>query len=614
MKNSKVFVFLLAAVMVLSSFSMAFGLESATEAQSAGVITTAVTESTAATFSDMGGHWASAAVEKWAAAGVLKGSDGKFRPNAPITRAEMATMLNNMMGYQVAANNTFSDVPAGAWYADAVLKANASGILNGDGAGHASPTANITREQAALMLARAFAVSEGDKTGTKFADAAKISSWAAPMVYGMEAAGYINGYQGNFNPKNTITRAEVATIINNTVKAYYTTAGTYSDKVDGLAIVKASGTILKDAAIAGNLIIAEAVGDGHVTLDGKTSVGGKLVVRGGGENSVIITKDVNVKSILVEKFGGKVRIFADGVLIQEVDAEEDVILEGNFTTVTVGDGAKVVIKGAVSTLNLGEDAAADLPSGSTVATANLKDNSSITGTGKITTANISGVGAVVAQTPTTVNIADDAAATVGGKAIQGKLFDGTVPGGAAATGGGGGGGGGGTAAVPTPSMSITSVTVNGTEIAKNGNAYTVPAEASTDNTAIDVNITNTGDYNYDATISIEKIENDKAIKEVAYAESKGIAGKYIDILNLYGSVTFDDLGKMFDKLGSSHAGWYTDATGTQITGSDKKAFSDSIGAMFAQFTKSGGEYQVTVTLTPAGGSTATLVFKINTGN
>ena len=157
MNNRKVLAFILVATMVLSSFSMVF----AAEGESQGALP-------AQKFSDTAAHWASAAIDKWAGYDVLNGSEGKFRPDAPITRAEMATVLDNMMDYQIAAKNSFSDVPSGAWYADAVLKANAAGILNGDGAGHATPTANITREQAALMLARAFAVSEGTKSASKF--------------------------------------------------------------------------------------------------------------------------------------------------------------------------------------------------------------------------------------------------------------------------------------------------------------------------------------------------------------------------------------------------------------------------------------------------------------
>ena len=90
--------------------------------------------------------------------------------------------------------NNFSDVATGAWYADAVLKANAAGVLSGDGSGLASPSANITREQATSMLARAFAVADANGTSSSLTDTQNISSWARPAVFGMEAAGYVRGF------------------------------------------------------------------------------------------------------------------------------------------------------------------------------------------------------------------------------------------------------------------------------------------------------------------------------------------------------------------------------------------------------------------------------------
>jgi hypothetical protein len=70
------------------------------------------------------------------------------------------------------------------------------------------------------------------------------------------------------------------TIINSAVKAYYTAAGTYTENVDGLAVVKVPGVVLKDVVISGNLIAAEGIASGDLTLDGKTEVKGKLIVRG----------------------------------------------------------------------------------------------------------------------------------------------------------------------------------------------------------------------------------------------------------------------------------------------------------------------------------------------
>ena len=347
MRNRKPLSFILFLCMLFSMTPMPVFADTASEA--AGIF-----------FADMDGHWASAAVNKWAGLGVVKGDNRGFRPNAPITRAEMAVILDNLMDYQVAAKNTFKDVDGSAWYADAILKANSARVLDGDGAGHAKPTANITREQAAVMLARALGVVESGGAETAFADAGTISSWAKSLVFGMEEDKYIGGMgNGNFSPGSDITRAQVVTIIDNAIAGYYTAPGTYTKnavpKVSGgncAVIVKASGIVIKGATINGDLIIAEGVAQGEFTLDGST-VTGKMIARGGGENSVEIINGSEVDgSVSVEKQGGKIRIVSNGKVIKELEADTEVILEGNFTNISVAEGASVEVRGKAETVSV----------------------------------------------------------------------------------------------------------------------------------------------------------------------------------------------------------------------------------------------------------------------
>ncbi len=580
MKKRKVLATILTAAMVLSSFSMAFAAEES-ESQT-------VAES-AQKFTDTQGHWASAAIEKWADYNVLKGSEGNFRPDAPITRAEMATVLDNMMDYQAAAKNNFSDVPANAWYAEAVLKANAAGILNGDGLGHATPTANVTKEQAVLMLGRAFAVAEGSKAGTKFNDTNMISSWAESLVYGMEAAGYISGYEGKFNPKSNITKAEVVTIINNAVKAYYTEAGTYTDNVDGLAIIKVSDVVIKDATIGGNVIIAEGVGDGNVTFDGNAEVKGDLVVRGGGENSIVIKGKANIKNVVVARVGGKVRIFADGVTIGEVEANEEVILEGSFTNVTVTADAEVVVKGTitkldmtkgstadiqsgtVSTMNLPAGAKANIATSATVKTANVTGAAEIKGTGKIETANISGEGAKIAQKPAKTNLSSDAKANVDGKDV-GKESDG------GSGGGSGGGNSGGDDPVTHPTLGLNSLVADGVTKADD-NEYQIPVGLiqGTSNSSISVNIKGSDfvlTHVYQITVEVERT-------------SEPTSSKTAKVSNIPGALVNKTYTKEFSSLTELLS--YYESLGT-ITGDDSSQLTPFLATQ-----KAGSKFKVTFT-------------------
>ena len=89
----------------------------------------------AADFSDTKGHWAEEAIERWSGHGVVSGhGDGTFAPNAGMSRAEMAQTMANLLRLTEKADiSRFTDVDPNAWYADAVAKCVAAGILNGTG-------------------------------------------------------------------------------------------------------------------------------------------------------------------------------------------------------------------------------------------------------------------------------------------------------------------------------------------------------------------------------------------------------------------------------------------------------------------------------------------------
>lgn len=397
-------------------------------------------------YADMTGHWAAAAVAKWSGLGIVKGDDRGFRPDDSITRAEMAVILDNLMDYQTKANNTFSDVKSSAWYSDAILKANAAGIITGDGAGHASPSSKVTREQAAVMLARAFGTDEDSGKKTTFKDATSISAWAKPLVFGMESDQYIGGTDGGyFQPKANITRAQVVTIIDNAVKAYYTAAGTYTDNVSPtaggancVAIVKTSGVTLKGLKLSGDLIVAEGVGTGDFTLDGAT-ITAKLIARGGGENSIHVINGADVKGkVSVEKVDGVVRIVSDGVVIANLDADSEVILEGAFTNVVVAEGASVEIRGQVTNLDVTAKAEIKLAKDAKVGTLAVAKEAEGTNLNIDKTAELKTLKTEAKMTTS----GDGAAKTITGTGTVTDKETGKTEKTAATSGGGGGGGGG----------------------------------------------------------------------------------------------------------------------------------------------------------------------------
>ncbi len=331
---------IVAVIMLISSFGTSFAAADST------------IETVRQTFKDLNGHWGADAIDKWSALGVINGYDGHFRPNDSITRGEMACILDNVMDYQSASKNTFSDLKAGQFYTNAVLKANAAGIINGNGATLLRPADKVTREEAVVMMAKAFAVNESTTSNTKFTDEKEISSWARTSVFGMEAKGYVNGNKGKFNPKANITRAEIVAIINNIVKGYYTKAGTYNDNVTGTVIIKVPDVILKGVNITENLIIAEGVGQGDVTLDSVT-VKGNTVVRGGGEHSIHITGTSNISNIKIEKINDKLRIaISDGNTVKEIEIAkgEEIIVTGSVGTLEIAT-PDVVVKAVAANIS-----------------------------------------------------------------------------------------------------------------------------------------------------------------------------------------------------------------------------------------------------------------------
>ena len=169
---------------------------------------------TAAAFSDIEGHWAGTSLRNWLEAGLAGGyPDGTFRPNNPVTRAEFVTFLNQAFALSAPPGETrFTDVPVTAWFYDVVSTAVEAGIVTGYPDGTFKPQNPITRQEAAVVLARL--LDPGEEDSSSFTDDDQIASWAANAVNLVAAAGIVGGYpDGSFRPGNPITRAETVIVL-----------------------------------------------------------------------------------------------------------------------------------------------------------------------------------------------------------------------------------------------------------------------------------------------------------------------------------------------------------------------------------------------------------------
>ena len=146
--------------------------------------------------------------------------DKTVRPQNGITRAEVATIFFRLLTDETrdansTKSNSYSDVAAGAWYNHAVSTLSAMGIVKGDNDGKFNPNAPITRAEFAAIAARF-----DDKANTTTADFSDIAShWAKNEISAASNNGWITGYpDGTFRPDNKITRAEAMTLVNRVLK------------------------------------------------------------------------------------------------------------------------------------------------------------------------------------------------------------------------------------------------------------------------------------------------------------------------------------------------------------------------------------------------------------
>jgi spore germination protein YaaH len=209
-------------------------------------------------------HWARADIAAVYAEGWMQGRSATvFAPEATLTRAEAATIFVRMLGLagrdEGTAKAPFGDVPAGHWAAGAIAAAHAEGLVAGTGGGKFSPDAPITREQMAALLQRAVtrqqtgadtggatdpSVAGAAGAGTAAAASAGSDSAAGTAITGAVAAaaappnaarrfpdvagdrwsyaavtqaaewGVLRGYgDGTFRPEHPVTRAETAAIL-----------------------------------------------------------------------------------------------------------------------------------------------------------------------------------------------------------------------------------------------------------------------------------------------------------------------------------------------------------------------------------------------------------------
>ena len=151
----------------------------------------------------------------------IKGFGDEFRPDAFVTRAQMAAMLarNLTDESKTTISSNFADVAATHWANSEIAQAQSAGIMNGMSATQFVPEGSITRAQMATIAYRWMQQQSGSATEATEASASftdvSTDSWAAEAIAYVQSAGLMTGYtDGTFKPDSQLSRAEAVKVLN----------------------------------------------------------------------------------------------------------------------------------------------------------------------------------------------------------------------------------------------------------------------------------------------------------------------------------------------------------------------------------------------------------------
>ncbi|OCT15327.1 hypothetical protein A8709_14645 [Paenibacillus pectinilyticus] len=169
-------------------------------------------------------HWASRAIQVLSAKHIIEGMKlDEFNPNGKTTRAQFTALLVRALHVEKSAKLTskFEDVQQEAWYAQDVAAASRAGLISGVTEQSFDPNAEMTREQMAILLVRAYEYVNGSYSSTKhnledFIDQSEVSTWALANMNKAIELGIISGSSNErLDPSSTALRMETAEALYN---------------------------------------------------------------------------------------------------------------------------------------------------------------------------------------------------------------------------------------------------------------------------------------------------------------------------------------------------------------------------------------------------------------
>jgi hypothetical protein len=353
--------------------------------------------------------------------------DGTFRPNESVTRAQAARLVNTAFGFAEAAEIAYDDVPSNAWYAKDIAIAVKAGYLKGYSEREMRPEQPITRQEAAMVLARLLNLSPDESAAEAYKD--PIPAWSKGSVGAVTKAGFMQGYpDGTFRPTQIVSRAEAVVILDRVMDrlaVLFDKAGVYgpatgTETISGNVVVASADVTLRNMIITGDLTIAESVGDGDVYLNGVT-VEGRTIILGGGEDSIHI-QNSRLAVVEVNKADGPVRIVVSGnssvatVTVQSGAKIETFELTGEGVAnlvIEAPEGTEIVLDGEFANVTIAsENVMVEVTENTTIKEMMLEKAAEVKGQGKIEKAVVQASGVVFEQPPEIIETAPEVEAPV----------------------------------------------------------------------------------------------------------------------------------------------------------------------------------------------------------
>ncbi|MEG0501924.1 MAG: S-layer homology domain-containing protein, partial [Cellulosilyticaceae bacterium] len=172
---------------------------------------------------DITSHWANESIVKVVERGLMKGKTNEsFAPNDTLTRAEIAVILERMLDTKnIKQTSTFKDIKGNEWYAEAVLKMNVIGLINGYENEKFAPKENVKRVEVISLIARLLeyigadiSVENPEEILAQYGDVDQIPNWAKKQIAWCVQTGIVSGNEkGNLSPNEAMTRAEMAVVL-----------------------------------------------------------------------------------------------------------------------------------------------------------------------------------------------------------------------------------------------------------------------------------------------------------------------------------------------------------------------------------------------------------------